>query len=138
MAGSLSDDAENKILAHSVGKEIWEPVGTVYIALYTTAPNENTDGVEVESLQGSIPTGYERFPASADKWQEPSGGSIKNAVPFIFGPAGVEWGDIQGVAVLPAATGGSPIWYGTFSSPRMVTAGEKLVFDTTAFILSLN
>lgn len=138
MAGSLSDDTENKILAHSVGKETWSPVGNVYIALFIKAPNESYDGEEIPTSQGGIPTGYVRFPTDPAKWSDPSGGSIKNFVPFEFGPAAVEWGEVQGVAVMPSENGGTPIWYGTFSSPRVITAGEKLTFDKDAFVLSLN
>lgn len=145
MAGSLSNYAEKSVLAHSVGKTAWAFPTTVYIALYTVAPNENTDGAEVQTAIGSIVTGYERFKAhkslseNPEIWAEPTeDGTITNAVPFVFGPASTTWGDIEGVAVINAASGGTPIWYGTFTSPRTVVAGEKLIFDAGAFVLSLN
>jgi len=138
MAGSLSDNAENKILSHSVGKSTWDPVGNVYIALYRVAPNEATDGTEVPTTENGIVTGYSRFPTSPSSWTDPAAGSIKNEVKFEFGPASVAWGEIQGVAVINASSGGTPIWYGTFSSPRTVVAGEKLTFEASAFVLSLN
>jgi len=137
MAGSLSDYAENKILAHSVGKAAWSAISSVYVALYTNAPNENTNGTEVATTVGASATNYARFTTNAASWSDPSAGEIKNAVQFTFGPASVTWGDIQGVAVLDAASGGNIIWYGTFTSPRTIVAGEKLIFDPNAFVLSL-
>lgn len=137
MAGSLSDYAENKILAHSVGKAAWSAISSVYIALYTTAPNENTNGTEVPSTINGAVTSYSRYTTSAASWSDPSNGEIKNAQQFVFGPASVTWGDIEGIAVLDAASGGNIIWYGTFTSPRTVVAGEKLIFDPNAFVLSL-
>lgn len=145
MAGSLSDYAEKKILAHSIGKTSWAMPTTVHIALYTTPPNENTDGVEVPTNVNGSPTGYARCVAyklnaqSAEIWQDPTNeGTITNAVAFEFGPATSTWGNIEGVAVLDAESGGNKIWYGTFTSPRTVLAGEKLVFGAGSFVLALN
>lgn len=138
MAGSLSNYAENKILAHSVGKESWTMPSAVYIALYTTAPNENTNGTEVQETINGVSSNYARRSTSATSWTIPTNGNISNAVTFEFGPASIAWGNIDGVAVLDAQNGGNVIWYGTFSSPRTILAGEKLVFDIGSFLLTLN
>lgn len=137
MAGSLSDYAENKVLAHSVGKTAWAMPSTVYVALYTQTPTENTNGVEVPTLQATMSTGYARLLTSPSSWSEPSGGELSNAQTFSFGAAATTWGQVEGVAILDAATSGNVIWYGAFSSPRTVVAGEKLIFDPGAFVLSL-
>lgn len=137
MAGSLSDYAENKVLAHSVGKTAWSMPSTVYVALYVQTPTENTNGTEVAALEGATNTGYARLLTNASSWSEPAGGELSNAQTFSFGPASATWGQIEGVALLDAQTSGNVIWYGTFSSPRTVVAGEKLIFDPGAFVLSL-
>jgi len=137
MAGSLSDYAENKILSHSVGKATWAAISNVYIALYKVTPNENTNGEEIATLEGAVSTNYSRLQTTADSWADPTGGSITNSQTLSFGPASVPWGDVEGVAVLDASTGGNIIWYGTFTSPRAIAAGEKLIFDPGAFVLSL-
>lgn len=135
MAGSLSDYAEHKILAHSLAKTTWTVPSTLYIALYSVAPNENTKGTELTTGQT---TNYQRLAVTGASWSEPTSGSISNAVRFEFGPAGTSWGTIEGIAILDAITSGNEIWYGTFSSPRTIVASEKLVFDPGSFILTLS
>lgn len=64
MAGNLSDYAEQKVLAQTVGKAAWAKPD-LYCALYTVSPTETGGGTEVVTEASSALTGYQRVKISA-------------------------------------------------------------------------
>lgn len=99
MAGSLSNWAEDKIIAHSVGKESWAFPSSVFLALYTTAPSDDIEGTEVSIVS----TGYYKKKLSSSFWGG-SQGTLYNADETTFGPALSSWGSVEGLAVLDLST----------------------------------
>lgn len=137
MAGSLSNDAENKILKHSVGLAAWTLPKTdkVYCALFSLAPTDDTTGTEVSGGN------YDRVELTASTaWNEPVNGSMSNKADIVFPTANADWGDVEAMALFDdqKSVGGNIIWYGTFSSPRTILQGEALRFPAGSLVLSLN
>lgn len=130
MAGNLSNYAENKILDHTVGKASWT-APTVYVALYTLAPNDSTSGTEVST----VGTAYARQQVPAADWDSAANGTITTNADIQFPTATASWGTVLAAALVDAATGGNIIWYGSLTSNKTVDTGDT--FKITAGNLTL-
>jgi len=119
-----SDYLENAILDHVLGSNTFVKPGTVYIAVYTTAPNDAGGGVEVSAL------GYTRLavPNTNAYWSPAVGGVKTNAQTLAFGQAVAPWGTLVAAAIFDAASGGNMLYHGALSVPRVVTAGDTVRF----------
>lgn len=137
MAGNLSDYAEGKILEHSVGKTAWS-LPTVYVALYTTTPGDATSAANTGEVSTSS-TGYARQAVPGSSWGSASGGQIQNSAVISFPQATGSWGQVNGVALVDGASGGSNIiWYGALTTPKTVTNGDTFQFQANALTLTLD
>lgn len=110
MADNLTDAEENRLLDASL------PSGSVYLALFTVAPDDaGAGGTEVSG------GGYARQPITS---AAASGGSKSNNADILFPVASAAWGTIVAYGVFDAATGGVMRWH------RTLTAGEQRAINT--------
>jgi hypothetical protein len=103
-------------------------LATVYVALFTAAPNKAGGGSEV------VGNGYARFQTAISDWATTgSPVSASNVNPFVFPeatPAG--WGTIVAAAVFDALSGGNMLFFDTLNSSVDVGAGETFAFSVGA------
>lgn len=113
-----TDWFENKVLTdYLVGK-------TLYIALYTTNPNEAGTGTEVSG------GGYARKQVTFTV----TGNTASNSAEVDFGQATADWGNISHWAVVTATTGGNMYYYGaTENSGGVATTFTVNNGDTIKF-----
>jgi hypothetical protein len=119
MAGSKSNYLENEILDHLLGGGDFARPGTVYLALYTTAPSDAGGGVEVAAADYarlSITNNATNFPAA-------SGGAKSNGTDFVFPEATNAWGLVIAWALFDAATSGNMLYWGDFSLTQTIGVG---------------
>lgn len=122
--GSKTDAFENTILDHILGAQAWTPPATVYIALFTAAPSDSSAGTECTG--GS----YARVAVTNNltNWPAASSGNKKNATPIVFPtPTGSWGGNVVGMAIFDAASGGNMLYWTTVTS-KAITTGEPVYF----------
>lgn len=98
---------------------------TVYLGLYSAAPNDTGGGTE---LSGS---GYARAAVTnnSTNWPNASGGSKSNGAAIAFPIATADWATATHFGIFDASSGGNLIHYGALSTPRTILAGQQGVFN---------
>jgi len=94
---------------------------TVYVALYTVAPNVGGGGTEVSG------GGYGRQIAT---FAAPVNGQTSNTTDITFPVATATWGTIVAFALLDAASGGNMLYFGNLSTPRTVLVSDQVRFPS--------
>lgn len=121
---SASDYLEVQIGTHLLRTASWTKPTTVYVALFTTVPNDDgTGGTEVGGSRG-----YARIqhgPSDAT-WTAPTtSGIFSNIGSVQFGsPITTNWGTIQGFGLYDAVTAGNLLAKGTLTGSVVINAGD--------------
>ncbi len=112
MAGSFTDYLENKVLDHVFGATTYTPPATLYMAATTSAPTDSAGGTE--------PSGnnYSRLAVTNNTTNFPnaSGGAKSNGTVFTWATASGSWGNIIGVDIYDASSGGNRLGYSDVAS----------------------
>jgi len=123
---------ENEVLKLSLGKALalTLPI-TPYLALFTTLPGEDgTGGVEVSG------GGYARVNVSS-AFPTPSGtGSVTNSTDINFGTASGNWGNVKGVGILTAASGGQLLRTAPLTPAVDVNTGSPVVIPAGSAVFA--
>ena len=127
MAGNLSNYLENKVLDHFLGTTAYTMPTTVYVALYTAAPNDAGGGTEVTG--GSYARQVSTFTAA-------SGGATSNATNVDF--ASMPASTVVAIGVHDALTAGNLLVWGTLSSNKALDAGDTLRIATGDLDISID
>jgi hypothetical protein len=127
MAG-LTNYAEEKALEHFLAGVAYTPASSVFVGLFTTAPDDaGANGVEVST------GGYQRqactFGAYASR-------RIASNVALSF-PAGADWGSIPAYGIWDASTGGNLLSSGTIVPAQNVTAGQTFPLASGEVVIEL-
>lgn len=127
MAGNLSDYLENKLLDHFLGTTTYTKPTTVYVALYTAAPNDAGGGTEVTG--GSYARQTATFSAA-------SSGATENSanIDFTNMPACT----VVAIGVHDALTSGNLLVHGTLTANKSLDAGDTLRIATGDLDISIN
>lgn len=127
MAGNLSDYLEDKLLDHFLGTASYTMPATVYVALYTAAPNDAGGGTEVTG--GS----YARQTATFDA---ATGGATQNDanIDFTNMPACT----VVAIGIHDASTSGNLLVHGTLTANKTLDAGDTLRIATGDLDISIN
>jgi hypothetical protein len=121
----------NKLLDLPVGAVAYTAPGTLYFALYTTAPLATGGGVEVSGGsygRASLANNTTNFPASV-------GGAKSNAAAITWPTAAASWGVVVAVGVFDAATGGNLLYFATISS-KTVDSNDTVSIPVGNFTLT--
>ena len=114
-----TDFLENKIAGHVFGAAAYTAPATLYVALYTTAPNDAGAGTEVSG--GSYARQSMAFTVTAD--------TASNTVNVEYPKATASWGTVTHFAILDAVTAGNMLCYGTLTASKTVASGDTLRFN---------
>jgi hypothetical protein len=127
MAGNLSNYLENKVLDHILGTTSYTMPSTVYVALYTAAPNDAGGGTEVSG--GSYARQTAEFDAAA------SGATQNTAnIDFINMPSST----VVAIGIHDALTSGNLLVWGTLSTSKSLDLGDTLRIATGDLDISLD
>jgi len=127
MAGNLSNYLEDKVLDHILGTTTYTKPTTVYVALYTAAPNDAGGGTQVTG--GS----YARQTAVFDA---ASSGATQNTanIDFVNMPACT----VVAIGIFDALTVGNLLVWGTLATNKSLDAGDTLRIATGDLDISLD
>lgn len=127
MAGKTTYLA-NRVLNHVLNNAalpVPDTVLTLYVALFTTVPQDDGTGTEVAGgsyARAAIDRDATNFPPAAN-------GATGNALTVGFAQATSAWGTVTGVAIFDAAVGGNMLFAGELAAPRTVAGGDTLSFS---------
>lgn len=116
---SLSDYAELKLLDHLLGVTAYTMPSSIYMALYTAAPNDAGGGTEVAG------NGYSRQAAS---FGSAASGQAANDAAITFAAVGGNWGTVTHFALFDASTSGNMLVHDALTADRTILDGDELVF----------
>lgn len=120
-----SDYLENKVLDHIFGNTAYSVPATVYVALYTAAPNDAGGGTEVSG------NGYSRAAVTNNttNWPNASSGSKSNGTAIQFSAAsGGSWGTVTHFSLFDAASAGNMLYHGALTSSKTINDGDQAQF----------
>lgn len=127
---SFSNYLEDKVLNHVFGGTSYTAPSTLYIALFTTAPNEDgTGGVEVTTTG----TAYARQTGAFTV----SSGTASNSSAIEYATATANYGTVVAVGIYDASTSGNLLAYGTLVSTKVVSTGDIFRFNTSDLNVTL-
>jgi hypothetical protein len=130
--GGISTYLKNKLLDAALGTQFTKPA-TVYVALYSAAPNADGGGTE---LTGGA---YARATVTnnSTNWPNASAGAKSNGAAFTFATATAAWSSATHWGIFDALTAGNLLWWGSCTTPVAAVEGSVLKFLTGEIDLTL-
>ena len=128
-----SDYLENKMVDLVLGSISFSSPATIYVALYTEAPNDAGGGTEVNGY------GYERKDVTnnSTNWPNATGGVKSNGTAIEFAAAsGGNWGTITHFALFDALSAGNMLYYGPLTSSKVINDGDQARFAVGALTIT--
>jgi len=111
---SFSNFLETEILDHVFGGNAYTAPSTLYLGLFTAAPNDTGNGTEVSGAS------YARQSAAMSV----SGDTATTSASVEFPAAGGTWGTITYVGIFDALTGGNLLAYGALTASKTIELGD--------------
>jgi len=107
---------------------------TVYIALFTSIPDDGGGGTEVSTTG----TAYARVAATnnSTNWPDAGGGIKSNGATITFPTAIDSWGNVDYVAVYDDPTAGNMLLWGEVSATVSPIAGNIPYFSPGSFAIT--
>ena len=121
MAG-FSDYLEDKVLDHVFGGTAYTAPSTLYVALYTVAPDDTGGGTEVTG--GSYARQTATFTVSGT-----SPTTATNAASIEYPTATASFGTVVAVGILDASSAGNLLAYADLDTSKVVSTGDVFRFD---------
>lgn len=125
-SSSSTDYWHQKIMDFTLKGQALVPSANLYVALFTTLPAlTGSGGVEVSTAS----TGYGRVAVNSgagSQWTGPTGATkdYTNTVDLQFGVPTNNWGNIVGVGLFDAETGGNLLYVGALTTAKQVNNGD--------------
>ena len=113
---SFSNHLETEILDHVFGGNAYTAPGTLYLALFTSNPDEDASGTEV-STSG---TAYARQTVTFTV----SGNTATTDAAVEYSTATANFGTVSHVGVMDASTGGNLLAYAALTSSKVIETGD--------------
>ena len=133
MPGGKSLYLESKLLDHALGGGDYARPATVYVGLFITMPTDGGVG-GVEPITG----GYVRIAVTnnATNWPAAVDGVKHNGIAITWAAFSAPMPTFLGAGIWDAATAGNLLYWGPFTTPRTVLAGETFEIPLAGGTLS--
>lgn len=128
MAG-FSDYLELEVLDHVFGGASFTAPATIYVALYTVAPDDTGGGTEVSG------GGYVR---QSMAFGTAASGSISNSGSVEFPTATADYGTVVAMGLFDASSAGNLLAYGDLTTSKTVSNGDVFRFNASSVTISLD
>jgi hypothetical protein len=136
---AMSDYLENKLVDQLFRAQAAPTTSTLYIALYTAAPNDTGGGTEVSG--GS----YSRVavPSSLTAWagtqaagsttvSTGTSGATSNNSSITFPTPTGTWGTVTHFAIYDASTGGNELFWGALTIAKTINISDTVSFPAAS------
>ena len=121
----------NKVLDHVMGKGDYTPPSPVYLGIFSTSISPLGIGTEI------IGNGYTRIETGPVHWTTSDTGQMRNVVPFTFGPATADWGNVYALALIGPGNN-VLLWQKINTAPFRINEGQSLLVSANEITLSLD
>ncbi len=128
--------AENELLDHLLRDDAFAPTSTVFIALFTVAPDE--DGAGGTEVTGGSYARLEVGGGTGRDFGVAAAGTTDNDEVWSFITATAGWGTIVAVGIFSLVTGGDLYFHGPVSPTVGLDSGETFEFAAGALDVTLN
>jgi len=125
---SFSDFLETEILDHVFGGNAYSAPATLYLALFTAAPDDTGGGTEVSG------TNYVRKAIAFTV----SGDTASNSAAVEFDTAGSDWGTITHVGIYDASTAGNLLDWAALSASKAIATGDVFRIPSGDYDITLD
>lgn len=121
---SKSNYLENALLDHQLGGPDYVRPGTVYFALFTSAPTDAGGGTEVSGGN------YSRVALTNNlvTFTSAVGGSKSNAALIQFATPSAGWGTVTSFGIFDDLTSGNLLRWGALTVPKTIDPGDLVTF----------
>ena len=124
---SKTNYLETALIDHVLRNSAFTSPTTIYVALFTVAPDETGGGTEVTG--GSYARQTSTFTA-------PAPDSTSNTADVTFPVATANWGTIVAFALMDASSGGNMLYFSTLTAPRDIFTSDQLRFPSGQLIVT--
>lgn len=128
MSNAASNYLENKILDHVLGGNAYTAPANLYVALYTSNPDEDNSGTEVSG------TNYARKAVTFTV----SGATASNGTVTFDAAGSGGWGTISHVGIMDASTSGNLLFYGAVTTSKQIDEGDTFQISANNLTISLD
>ncbi len=111
---AFSNYLENKVMLHVFGGSAYSAPATLYLALYTVAPDDTGGGTEVSG------TAYARQTVAFTVTND----TASNTSAVEFPTAGSSWGTVVAVGIFDQLTSGNLLAYGNLTASKTIASGD--------------
>jgi len=125
---AISNYLENKLIDATLRGITYTSPATIYLALFTTNPNEDATGTEVTG--GSYTRKAITFGPATD-------GSASNSADVLFSIATANWGTVTHIGIFDALTAGNMLYYGALSMSKTIQTNDQLKVNTGDITVTL-
>ena len=125
---SFSNYLETEILDHVFGGNAYTAPGTLYLALFTSNPDEDGSGTEVSG------TSYARTSVAFTV----SGNTASNTAAVEFPTAGGSWGTVSHVGIYDASSAGNLMAYAALTTSKAIESGDVFRIPAGDLDITLN
>ena len=122
MAG-FSDYLENKVLLHVFGGTSYTAPGTLYVALYTSAPSDTGGGTECSGGSYARKSMPNMTVSGTSPTQATNGAAVE------FATSTGSWGTVTHCGVFDAASSGNLLGWAALTASKTVSSGDVFRFD---------
>ena len=119
---SFTNFLETEILDHVFGGNAYSAPGTLYVGLFTAAPDDTGGGTEV-STSG---TGYARQSAAFTV----TGNTASNSASIEYPTATASYGTVTHVGIFDAASSGNLMAYASLTASKAIDTGDVFRIPT--------
>lgn len=126
-----TDFLENKIIDWLFRGQAYAPPATLYVGLFTTAPNDAGGGVEVAggayarvAVAGTLANWAGTQGAGTAVASTGSTGTTSNNNAITFPAPTANWGNVVAMGVFDAANAGNLLIYGTLTNAKNINNGD--------------
>lgn len=125
---SKSNYLEDKFLDHALGTAAYSAPTSVYLALFTSNPDEDASGTEVSG------NGYAREEVT---FNAASGGSATGPVDATeFVADGGSFGTVSHFAIFDSSSNGNMLYYGELTTAKTVADGDAIRFTADSITVT--
>lgn len=121
---AMTSYLEKKLLDHTLGIAAYTMPTTVYLSLHNASPGQSGSFASEITTTAS---GYARIAITSkmNPTDNVTGISVSN-VAIVFGPATIDWGTINYIAISDASGGGNMLLYGALAVAQTTPIGESV------------
>lgn len=117
---------ETQLLNHVLRATAYSSPTTIYVGLFTVAPDEAGGGTEVTG--GSYARQQVTFTA-------PAPDSCSNDADVTFPTATADWGTVTAFALFDAASAGNMLYFTTLTASRQILTGDQFRFPSGQLVV---